>query len=158
MERSTHTKDTESLPHNTVRQIADNKVSKHQPGENEGKKTKKRMKRKVVRYMNMDRVGDLKLMDYFFWRGTWRKVQWADDADILYHVLEHNISWSEVKPYLVNKIPGVSFLSAKQEHAFVFKKFVQYNGIKHEDFNFPQTFIMPRDYGEYVETHRVRID
>jgi hypothetical protein len=103
----------------------------------------------------MDRVGDLKLTEFFFWRGIWKKVQWADEADFLFHMLEHSICWSDVKDKLVNKVPGVTFLSGKQEHAYAFNKFAQLHNLTQDDLRFPETFILPEDLKLYLETHRV---
>ncbi len=123
--------------------------------ENQKSAKSKNRKRRVVRYLNMDRLGDLKLAEFFFWRGIWRKVQWTDDADFLFHILEQNICWSEVKDKVVNKIPGVTFLSGKQEHAYAFKKFTQLHNLTQEDLRFPETFILPEELKLYLETHRV---
>lgn len=115
---------------------------------------KKKRKRKVLRYFNVDRLGDLKLFDYFFWRNIWRKVQWADDADLLFHVLEDHIHWPSVNKKCVNKIPGVTLLSTKQQHAYVFRKWKQIHGEEIEELNFPETYILPREFSRYVAAHR----
>ena len=48
------------------------------------KKAKKT--KKPIKYLNIDRLGDLKLAEYFFWKGTWTKMQWQEEAEFLFHL------------------------------------------------------------------------
>lgn len=120
------------------------------------KKTKTAKRRKVLKYYNVDRLGDLKVSEYFFWRGIWKKVQFADDADLLFHIFEDNIDWSWVKEKMVNKVPGVTQLSTKQQHAYVFKKFSQYHDDPMKELGFPETFLLPYEYKQYLQAHNAR--
>ena len=104
-----------------------------------------------MKYLNIDRLGDLKLAEYFFWKGVWIKMQWQQDAEFLFHLQEDNIDWSSIGSCVANKIPGVTLLSTKQAHAFVCRKFQELHSEEEiPELGFPQTFILPQQYQKYV--------
>lgn len=123
-------------------------------GENNENKPKKVKKRKVLKYYNVDRLGDLKVCEYFFWRGIWKKELLAYKADFLFHIFEDNIDWSWVKDKMVNKIPGVTVLSHKQQNAYVIKQFQRIHNEEMKAIGFPETFILPHQIRQYVEAHK----
>ena len=116
-------------------------------------KVKKAKKRKVLKYYNVDRLGDLKVCEYFFWRGIWKRELLAYRADFLFHIFEDNIDWPNVNDKMVNKVPGITFLSHKQQHAYVFRQFKRFHDNEMPELGFPETFLLPYERKKYEEVH-----
>lgn len=53
----------------------------------------------------------------------------------------------------MNRIPGVNFLARKRENFYLINRFKAYFMEDRHKY-FPETFLIPEDYDDYVETHK----
>jgi tubulin polyglutamylase TTLL11 len=93
-----------------------------------------------------------KLFDHIQLDGNWKSCSSIEDSDYVHFINERKLDYSIAHTTLINRIPGIRFLSRKREHFFILNK---YRDLMMQDCNkyFPETYLIPEDYSEYKKVH-----
>lgn len=110
--------------------------------------------RKAVKAYCADGILATPLFGYLVAIGDWQKVTKYENADFVYFSRENNIKWDTETGVMLNKVPGLGFLSKKKEQAYIMQRFEDVYGPGENPY-YLETFRMSDDHQKYLATHKV---